>query len=136
MKIFTDGGSRGNPGPAAIGVYIENDHGERLAEIGQTIGIATNNVAEYKAIIAALEWALSNSQKIATEKTITFYVDSQLAYSQITGLYRIKNTTLREFIFAIREMEEKIRQEIRYFHIPRELNKKADALVNKALDER
>lgn len=136
MKIFTDGGSRGNPGPAAIGVYIENDHGERLTAIGQTIGIATNNAAEYKAIIAALEWVLSNNQKIATEKTINFYVDSQLAYSQIAGLYRIKNTTLREFVFTIREKEGQIKQEIRYFHIPRELNKKADALVNKALDER
>lgn len=134
MKIYTDGGSRGNPGPAAYGVYIENDQGKTIAEIGKTIGIATNNVAEYKAVLAAFDWLLENKDTIGDKEIISFYFDSLLVYSQIIGVYRIKNAALRELLFSIREKQAQISKEIRYFHIPREQNTKADMQVNKALD--
>lgn len=134
MRIYTDGGSRGNPGPAAYGVYIEDDKGNVLCEIGQAIGVATNNVAEYKAVVAAFDWLLKNKNKIGEKEIINFYFDSLLIYSQIIGAYKIKNDVLRRILFSIREKQKQISQEIRYFHIPRELNKKADAQVNKALD--
>ena len=134
MRIYTDGGSRGNPGPAALGVYIADDQGNTIAEIGEVIGIATNNVAEYKAVIAAFTWLVANSKQIGESEAITFYLDSLLVCSQIKGLYKVKNAALRELLFAIREKEAHISQDIRYFHVPREQNTKADALVNKALD--
>lgn len=134
MKIYTDGGSRGNPGQAALGVYIEGENGKTIAEIGKTIGIATNNVAEYSAVIAAFEWVLEHKGKIGKEETITFYFDSLLVYSQIIGTYKVKHPVMRELIGVIREKEAHIANAIRYFHVPREENKKADALVNRALD--
>lgn len=134
MKIYTDGGSRGNPGPAAYGVHIEDDLGKTVAEIGKTIGIATNNVAEYSAVVAAFDWLLENKNVLGEKETIYFYFDSQLIYSQIIGVYKIKNETLKKLLYEIREKRTHIPNEIRYIHIPREQNTKADAQVNKALD--
>lgn len=134
ILVFTDGGARGNPGPAALGVYIEQD-GKSLAKIGKYIGEATNNVAEYSAVVEGLNWLIDNKEKLQIEK-IDFYTDSLLAYSQITGLYKIKNAKIREFILKIREKETSIKIPIYYHHIPRERNKIADFMVNHALDER
>lgn len=132
ISIHTDGGSRGNPGPAAIGVFIE-DENKTLAEIGKRIGEATNNVAEYKAVLEALSWILENKEKIKGSE-INFFIDSQLIYSQIIGVYKIKNDNLRTILFEIRKKEAEINITINYNHIPREENKKADTLVNMALD--
>ena len=121
IVIYTDGGSRGNPGPSALGVYIQKSSGEVLARIGKYLGVATNNFAEYSAIVEGLSWALENKQKEKIEK-ISFYMDSQLAFSQLSGLYKIKN------------QEAEIAIPVFYHHIPREKNKQADFMVNLALD--
>jgi ribonuclease HI len=134
LRIYTDGGSRGNPGHAATGTFIENEGGETLAAIGIYIGIATNNVAEYKAIIEGLEWILQNKNQMPLLKKIDFFMDSNLAASQLNGLYKIKNANLRELLFLAKQKEAEIKLPITYTHIPREKNKKADRLVNIALD--
>ena len=134
LNIFTDGGSRGNPGPAAIGLYIENEKGRALAAIGKTIGNGTNNVAEYRAIIEGLDWVIENKAKMPNLSRINFFMDSNLASSQLNGVYKIKNANLRNLLFAAREKEAVISLPIHYSHIPREENKKADRLVNIALD--
>lgn len=133
ILIFTDGGARGNPGPAALGVYIEDDNKKELARIGKKIGHATNNVAEYSAILEGLSWAVENKHKLNIE-SINFYMDSQLAYSQLIGLYKVKNEKIREFVFEIRKKEAELAIPIFYAHIPREENKQADYMVNQALD--
>lgn len=133
--VYTDGGARGNPGPAAIGVYISNEKGEEIASIGKKIGNATNNVAEYKAILEAMKWIAENKSKLGILK-ISFFMDSELAYSQISGLYKIKNANLREIILEIKIKETEIGVPISYNHVRRENNKKADKLVNLALDNK
>jgi ribonuclease HI len=135
ISIFTDGGSRGNPGPAALGVFVEDNKHKVLARIGRRIGKATNNVAEYTAIIEALSWAIENKEKLGI-KTINFYMDSLLAFSQISGIYKIKNENIKAFIFEIRKKEAQLGIPIQYSHIPREKNKEADLMVNLALDNK
>ena len=131
--IFTDGGSRGNPGPAALGVYITNTKNEVLAKIGEYLGITTNNVAEYSAIIKGLSWAIENKKNQEITK-IHFYMDSQLACSQLNGLYKIKNNNIRTMVFEIHKKEAELAVPIIYTHIRRENNKQADFMVNVALD--
>lgn len=133
LSIYTDGGSRGNPGPAALGVYIEDENKKEVARIGKRIGETTNNVAEYSAITEALAWLLANKDKISIE-SVSFYMDSQLAYSQIVGLYKVKNARIRDFIFEIRQKESELNFPIYYNHVRRENNKNADLMVNLALD--
>lgn len=135
IKIYTDGGSRGNPGQAAIGVYIVSADNKELARIGKKIGEATNNVAEYSAILEGLSWVLANKEKYDVSQA-HFYMDSQLAYSQIVGIYKVKNETIRDFIVKIRQKEAELGIPIFYNHIARERNKNADKLVNLALDNR
>ena len=135
INIYTDGGSRGNPGPAAIGVFIEGD-GLVLGKIGKRIGKNTNNFAEYSAILEGLDFIIQNKDLIGKDSKVNFFMDSQLAYSQIVGIYKIKNSILRELIFKIREKEAEIKLPIVYSHIPRERNKEADKLVNLALDNK
>lgn len=134
ILIYTDGGSRGNPGPSALGVYIEDENHKELVSIGKAIGITTNNVAEYSAILEAFLWLGQNPKLLQDDTKIYFYMDSLLAYSQIVGLYKVKNNRLREILFKIREQEAFLKKEIYYAHIPREENKKADRMVNLALD--
>ncbi len=133
IDIHTDGGSRGNPGQAAIGVFIEGD-GEIVAKIGKRIGEVTNNVAEYSAVLEAFDFLLKNKNFLQGIQSINFFMDSQLIYSQITGLYKIKNANLRELLFKVREKESQIKIPISYNYINREKNKMADKLVNLALD--
>ncbi len=135
IKIFTDGGARGNPGPAALGVYIQDSEGRVLAKIGKRLGETTNNVAEYSAIAEGLTWVLANKEHNSISE-ITFYMDSLLAYSQIVGLWKIKNAKLREILFQIKKLEQEIGLPIYYNHIPREQNKLADFMVNQALDNK
>jgi ribonuclease HI len=136
LNIFTDGGSRGNPGQAALGVYIENDKGVVLEKIGKSLGVNTNNVAEYSAIIEGLSWVLKHLGQMPKLAKINFFMDSQLASSQLNGLYKIKNAKLREFFFEAKQKEQTIGLPIYYTHIPREQNKQADRMVNLALDNK
>lgn len=134
INVFTDGGSRGNPGESALGIYIENENKEELVSIGKTLGITTNNIAEYSAIRKAHEWILENLSEMPGLTRINFFMDSNLAVSQLNGVYRIKNAGLREIFFEIKSFESQIKIPIYYKHIPREENKKADKMVNMALD--
>lgn len=135
ISIFTDGGARGNPGPAAIGVYIVSDKG-KINGFGEKIGVATNNVSEYKAVIAGLDFLIKNKGIAKNDLNVSFYLDSKLVCSQINGLFKIKEPKLRELLFIIREKEADLKINIRYFYIPREKNKEADRLVNQALDNK
>ncbi len=134
VYVYTDGGARGNPGPAALGVYITDDKGTKLAAIGKRIGDTTNNVAEYRAVIEALSWLIENKKNIEKNTKITFYLDSQLVYSQIKGIFKVKSESIRELVYTVRKKLEDIEYVMEWNHIPREKNKKADELVNLALD--
>ena len=134
IKVFTDGGARGNPGPAAIGVFIVGENNKVIVGFGEPIGFATNNVAEYKAVVRALSWLFEKKELLKNEMEISFYLDSELVCNQLNGLYKIKNSNLRSLLFEIREKEASFSFNIKYFHIPREKNKEADKLVNQALN--
>ncbi len=133
ITIFTDGGSRGNPGPAASGVVILK--GEVvIKKIGKTLGITTNNVAEYTAVLEALLWIAEHKEEVGEYEKIDFFMDSLLLCQQLKGVFKIKQPHLRTLMYKIREVENKIATPISYTHIPREKNKEADKMVNLALD--
>jgi ribonuclease HI len=131
-SVYTDGGSRGNPGPAAIGIVIVKN-GTTELELGKTIGVATNNTAEYTAVIEALTW-ISEHSATSSDAVINFYLDSTLVVNQINGLFKIKQPSMRDFVDKVHLLESEIPGQIRYSYIPRERNRKADLLVNQALD--
>jgi ribonuclease HI len=127
-KLFTDGGARGNPGPAAFGYVLEAEDGTVLDARGERIGIATNNVAEYRALIAGLEAALERG---VTELKVVS--DSELVVKQMRGEYKVKNEALRELSLAAKRLERKL-DKVEYTAVRREHNELADRLVNEALD--
>jgi ribonuclease HI len=132
LEIFTDGGSRGNPGEAAIGVVVREGD-TILYESGKTIGIATNNEAEYQAILHSLFWLESQKQVCATS-TITWKLDSKLVVEQLSKRWKIKEPRMLTFAQQAWKLLEKIGLSYKIKHIPREENSHADALVNQALD--
>jgi len=128
LIIYTDGGARGNPGPAAIGFLI----GDR--KYGEKIGETTNNVAEYKAVVAALKKTKHLlGKKVARETDLEINVDSELLYKQINGKYKILEPELQTFFIEIWNLKQDFKS-AEFRKIPREQNKAADRLVNKALD--
>lgn len=130
LHLFTDGGSRGNPGQAAIGCILEDPtRGETLREHFECIGIETNNVAEYRALIEGLKIA-----KHYHPNSIICHLDSELIVKQLSGEYRVRMPALRPYHEEIQELIPEF-PEINFKHIPREDNFRADSLVNKALDE-
>ncbi|MBN1162890.1 ribonuclease HI family protein [Patescibacteria group bacterium] len=128
LKLYTDGGARGNPGPAAIGIVIRDDNSKIIKELGLYIGSATNNDAEYKALIKGLEECINLG---ATN--VECVLDSELVVKQLNGEYKVKNTRLKEYWREIKRLESKL-SEIEYRHVKRTENKNADALVNQVLD--
>ena len=129
FSIYTDGGARGNPGPAAIGAVIKDEQGRKVHSFGRTIGAATNNVAEYRAVIAALEWLKEQPRP----DKVSFYSDSSLIVHQIRGEWKIKEAHLKQLAERVRQLENGLT--VAYSVIPREQNSQADALVNRALDK-
>jgi ribonuclease HI len=132
LKVFTDGGSKGNPGPASIGgvFYIDN---KKIFQFNQSIGIATNNEAEYQALIYALEEIKKQKEKWVNDfkvEKIDFYSDSRLLVNQVNGFFKVKNGKIKDYILKIRMLEQEINLPIFYHLIPREKNKEADQLVN------
>ena len=127
-KLSTDGGARGNPGPAAYGYVLEADDGTVLDARGETIGVATNNVAEYRALIAGLEKAV----ELGIDE-LQVVSDSELLVKQMQGEYRVKNEALRELNDEANSLERKLGR-VRYKAVRREQNELADKLVNEALD--
>lgn len=130
LSIFTDGGSRGNPGPSASAYVIYNKFNEILESGGSYIGITTNNQAEYTGVLLALKAA---RQFAGENDTVLFNIDSMLVVNQMNGLYKIKNRELWPLNQKIRE-EMKYFKEVRFTHIPRENNVAADTRVNEILD--
>lgn len=136
INVYTDGGARGNPGPAGIGIYIEDNLGNMLYQRGEKIGTATNNIAEYTALLHAMTWVANHLAEFQNVESITFFLDSQLVVMQMSGIYKIKNQDLAVLAARIREKQAQIALPVRYSHVPREQNKKADAQVNLALDNK
>jgi ribonuclease H / adenosylcobalamin/alpha-ribazole phosphatase len=127
-RLSTDGGARGNPGPAAYGYVLETDDGTVLDARGEAIGVATNNVAEYRGLLAGLESALERGVD-----ELEVVSDSELLVKQMRGEYKVKNETLRELVAQARQLADGLK-EVSYTAVRREHNDLADALVNEALD--
>jgi len=130
LIIYTDGGARGNPGPAGIGAVLYDEKKEIIAEISEYIGETTNNQAEYRAVIAALEKA-----KDLEAQELVFYLDSELVVKQLNGQYKVKNEGLVPLFVKIHNLKLNFKK-ISFSHVRREYNKEADALANKAMDRR
>ena len=128
LVIYTDGGSRGNPGPAAIGIYIVDENGLEVLKMGKQIGNSTNNIAEYSAVVEALKWIKVNRPN--NLQSLKFFLDSSLVVNQLNGIFKIKDSKLRNLILKIKILEQEINKKISYHHIPRGKNKVADFLVN------
>ena len=129
ITAYFDGGSRGNPGPAGWGAYIVNDDGTVLAELSGALGVATNNIAEYNGLIAALQWAVDHDLK-----SIAIKGDSLLIIEQMRGNYKVKNEGLKPLHMKARMLVMQI-GDVRFEHVRREFNKDADRLSNVGMDQ-
>jgi ribonuclease HI len=128
LIVFTDGAARGNPGPAGIGVVVSDERGRAVAELGQGIGEATNNVAEYRAAIEGL--------RIAAERgagTVVLRSDSRLLVEQLSGRFRVKSPTLQRLHEEARRLMKRF-DGVMFEHVPREFNTEADHLANEGID--
>lgn len=131
LIVHTDGGARGNPGPAAIGVVIRDHSGTLINQIAKKIGRATNNHAEYQAVIEALQWLVTQRLDL---KRVQFFLDSVLVVNQINGRFKVKDANLRNQLAQVRQLEGALGLPTTYTAVPRLQNAAADRLVNKALD--
>lgn len=130
LKIYTDGGARGNPGPAAFGVVVEDLDGKMVGKFSKYLGETTNNQAEYQAVHFALEKA-----KEMRASEVEIFSDSELIVKQLNQDYKIKNEDLGKWFLKIWNLRQEIGK-VSFTHIRREKNKKADKLVNEELDNR
>lgn len=128
LKLYADGGSRGNPGPSASGYVLFDETDKIVVENGLFLGVTTNNQAEYQALKIGMEDALQRGVK-----HLDVFMDSLLVINQMKGLFKVKNRDLLPIHLSIKELATRIDQ-VTYTHVPRELNKKADAMVNEVLD--
>ena len=128
ITAYFDGGARGNPGPAGFGVYIVDDNGAPIAEIAEGIGIATNNVAEYRGLIAALRWAVDHGVTALHVRG-----DSLLLVQQMRGIYKVKHEGLIPLNREARQLCARIGH-VTFEHVPRARNKDADRLSNLGMD--
>ena len=127
-RLYTDGGARGNPGPAAYGYVLEAEDGTVIAAEGEAIGVATNNVAEYRGLVAGLARAV----ELAVPE-VEVRSDSELMVKQMSGIYRVKNEALRALSLEAGRLARQVGK-VSYVHVMREQNELADRLVNEALD--
>lgn len=128
LLLFTDGGSRGNPGPSATGVVIKDQSGKILAAYGEYLGIQTNNIAEYSALLSGLTKA-----KELGATLVDCILDSELIVKQMNGVYRVRNPELQKIFIKIYNLRQQFKK-VTFRHILRAGNKEADAEVNKTLD--
>ncbi|MBI2021196.1 ribonuclease HI family protein [Candidatus Giovannonibacteria bacterium] len=132
--VYTDGGSRGNPGPAALGVYITDEKGNKIKEYGEKLGVKTNNEAEYAAVIFALKKLKAIFGKERTKKMeISVRMDSEFVSKQLNGEYKIEEERMFPLFIAVWNLKMDFAK-VTFSHVPREKNKDADRLVNEALD--
>ena len=129
LRIHVDGASRGNPGDAGFGVHVAGPDGTTVAELYGHLGRATNNVAEYQGLVHALRWAHAQGAR-----SLEIFSDSELLVRQMGGRYRVKNPKLQPLYREASELVARF-ERVRLEHVPREQNKEADALANRALDE-
>jgi len=130
LKLFTDGGSRGNPGPAAYGFVVYTGAGIILEKCGNYLGEATNNEAEYAGLVAGLEWIIKHHSQIPVE----IYMDSLLIVNQVQGKFKVKSPGLRPKYLEVKQLLSRL-PSFSISHTYREQNTLADALVNEALDQ-
>lgn len=133
VKIFTDGGSRGNPGVAGFGVVVVDEKKQIIFEASKYLGIKTNNEAEYEGLIFGLKWLLKNELNIDEAE---FNADSELMIKQMQGIYKVKARNLKELNKRARELVSLINTKIKFVAIKREFNSQADALANEAMDKK
>lgn len=133
LTIYTDGASRGNPGPAAYGFVIFSEKGEKICSLGKYIGINTNNFAEYSAVVEALRYL--SKQKGKSNFSLKFFMDSRLVAEQLSGRFKIKSSTLKLLVEEVKALLLNFKSAT-FTHIPREKNYLADSMANKALDSR
>ncbi len=130
ITINTDGGARGNPGPAAC-AFVARENGRVVCKKGFFLGETTNNVAEYSGIIEAYRWVLEGGKNV---EEIVFEIDSELVVKQLNGFYRVKDKELIVLWNRVKDMEKKTNAKVFYVHVPRSKNKDADFLLNSVLD--
>lgn len=131
ITIHTDGGSRGNPGPAACGIVVHKGN-EVLYEAAEYLGTLTNNEAEYTGVLRALEWLTRSS--LSHEASVQFYLDSKLVVEQLNKNWKIKDARMKQYADRCFLLISELPIAITFSHVPREDNSDADALVNQALD--
>lgn len=131
LIIYTDGASRGNPGKASYGFVVSDQRGKLIYEEGKYIGVTTNNVAEYTAVLKALEWVKYNLKE---QVKIEFYADSKLVVEQLSGRFKVKSPHLKLIIEKIWVLAQEL-EVISFTHVPRAGNTLADKLANEALDK-
>lgn len=130
LDIFTDGGSRGNPGKAACAFVVYNDAGKEIYFKSRFLGVATNNIAEYQGLLMALNWLADG-----IDKPTTVNMDSELVIKQLKGEYKVKDAKMKELFDKVQSIKKKIKSSVNFNHVVRSLNKRADALVNEELDK-
>ena len=134
--LYTDGGARGNPGPAAAGAVIYDAENNKIGEFSSFLGVATNNQAEYQAVILGLGQIqkIINDSSLISASRVNAFLDSELIVKQLSGEYRVKNKALQPLVAKLRKMIDEF-AEVNFKHVPRENNKEADKLVNQELDK-
>lgn len=135
ILVYTDGGSRGNPGPSGFGVVIYDETKHILAKLSKFLGTKTNNEAEYLALLEALSWLQANASKLAVDSVI-FYSDSQLLVRQMQGHYKVKAANIKPLVTQARDILSSLSISYQFTDIPREKNALADELANQAMDRR
>ena len=129
--IFCDGGARGNPGPAAGAFVVTDKSGEVIHEHGEYLGVNTNNFAEYRALVLALEWLVSQKETV----NALVKLDSELVVKQTNGLYKVKSPNIFKMAVEVKALKDKLTGKLTVVHVPRAQNHLADSLVNKILDD-
>lgn len=133
LTIYTDGASRGNPGESSYGFVITDERGNKVYEEGKYIGIATNNIAEYTAVLEAISYIVKNIPEKSLE--LNFFMDSRLVAEQLSGRFKVKSQNLKPLIEKIKQFCSQFKS-VKFTHIPREKNIDADYMANLALDSR
>jgi ribonuclease HI len=136
LHVYTDGGARGNPGPAAAGVYIVDEMSNPVHATGRFLGVATNNEAEYQALLLAYGWLLAHKHELDNTQQIEFRMDSELVQRQLTGHYAVRHPAMKHLMQQVKQNEKALGLPVAYKHIPRTQNKQADRLVNQVLDKK
>jgi len=135
--LYADGGSRGNPGPAGAGAVVFDNTGKRLLEVADYLGVATNNSAEYEAVLRALKKLVeSYDADFLYSSKLTIKMDSKLVIEQLLGNYKVKHPNLIPRYLEVKNILARSFQHVAYLHVPREQNKDADALANIAMDRK